>query len=125
MIKYAPSIYPPSLKKFPKPYTNSPQDIQSAKKFTFTTKESEAFLGVTQVSPLISQFLTEKEKSEIVALKNELESLEIPKRPPGAFMLYKADQQAILRAQIQGKGYQKQSTKDFCVELKKIYEALP
>ena len=57
------------------------------------------------------------EKEELTALKKELEEIQLPKRPPGAFMIYKDMMQAD-----HGKG--KGSISDYCKGLKSNYDAL-
>lgn len=74
-----------------------------------------------QLDPELSvqQFLTSAEKAEIELLQAQLDALEIPQRPPGAFMLFKKTFQSLV-----AKDQHFYSTKDFCRYLKQKYDSM-
>ena len=58
----------------------------------------------------------------LVSLKTQLDKLEFPQRPPGAFMLYK---EIIQKAKKNDhKSARFVSTKDYCKTLKRDYDSL-
>jgi hypothetical protein len=86
------------------------------------SSHASSYILSSMTDPTTLSFLTQHEKEELVSLKCELDNIEFPVRPPGAFMLFKEMAQ---KSKKDKKGYSyAHSTKEFCQTLKRDYDSL-